>query len=84
MLSIISHLFRYERELQSTRSSTIRQDAVFGLFTGWLYLVVYIVHAVGFTVGSIFMSYGDHKTPSISDILIVSALYYKINQKMII
>jgi hypothetical protein len=83
MLVIISNLFRYETELQSTHWSRIRQGAVFGLFTGCLYLIIYIVDAVGFTFGSVLMSYGDNKTPSVSDILIVRTLYYTIDQKMI-
>jgi H+/Cl- antiporter ClcA len=77
MLVIISNLFRYETELQSTRWTSLRQGAVFGLYTGCLYLIIYIVDAVGFTFGSILMYYGDNKTPSISDIIIVSALNYR-------
>jgi hypothetical protein len=83
MLFTIFNQFRYERELQSTRWSSIRQGAVFGVFTGWLYLLMFIVYAVGFIFGSILMSYGDNKTPSVSDILIVRTLYYTIDQKMI-
>ncbi|CAF3920057.1 unnamed protein product [Rotaria sp. Silwood1] len=35
-------LFEYERELHSTRWNSIRQGAIFGAFTGWLSLIVYL------------------------------------------
>ena len=52
---------------------------MFGIFIGWLSLITYIVYSVGFIFGSILMSYENHKTLNISDILVVSILYYKIN-----
>jgi hypothetical protein len=72
------NLFRYERDLQSTRTGTIRQGALFGAFSGWLYLINYIVHAVGFIFGSILISYENPGAPSLTDIIIVGALYYRI------
>ena len=83
MYFMLFNPFRYETELQSTRTGTIRQGALFGAFSGWLYLINYIVHAVGFIFGSILMSHGNLGAPSLTDILIVSALYYRINEKII-
>ena len=68
------NLFRYERDLQSTRTGTIRQGALYGAFSGWLYLIDYIVYAVGFIFGSILMFYGNHHILNISDIIVVSDL----------
>ncbi len=78
MYFIKFNLFRYETKLQSTRTGTIRQGALYGAFSGWLYLVDYIVYAVGFIFGSILMSHENPGAPSLTDILIVSALYYRI------
>jgi len=79
---IIFNLFRYDKELQSTQWSSIRQGAIYGIFFGWIQLIFYIVHAVGFIFGSILMSHGDSAKPSLSDILIVSAVYDFITQKI--
>jgi hypothetical protein len=75
MLIVISILFRYNRELKSTSWSSIRQGALLGLFTGWLYLTTYIINVVGFTFGSILMSDKNHSILNISDIILVSALH---------
>ena len=65
-------VFRYERELDSTRLSSIRKGAAFGIFVGWSSLVTYITYALGFIFGSLLISYGNHDILSISDILVVS------------
>jgi len=72
---VISIVFRYERELYPTRWSNVRKGAIFGVFTGWMSLIVYIVYSVGFIFGSILMPYESHSTSSISDILVVSDSY---------
>lgn len=84
MKEVVSVTFRYERELHPTRWSSIRQGAWFGIFVGWVSLISYIVYAVGFIFGSILMSYKDHTKINISDIIIVSNSYYRINQKHLI
>ena len=73
---LLSFAFRYEKELHPTRWSSVRQGAIFGVFVGWLSLLTYIVYSVGFIFGSILMSYENHNTFTISDILVVSDLYY--------
>ncbi|CAF3816343.1 unnamed protein product [Rotaria sp. Silwood1] len=66
---------RYERELYSARWSSIRQGAVFGIFTGWLSLTAYLAYAVGFISGSFFMSSNDRLSMNISNILIVVPIF---------
>ncbi|CAF1113459.1 unnamed protein product [Rotaria sordida] len=66
---------RYERELHLTRWSSVRQGAIFGVFMGWLSLLTYIVYAVGLIFGSILMSYENHNTLSISDILVIVCIF---------
>ncbi|CAF1435207.1 unnamed protein product [Rotaria sordida] len=66
---------RYEKELHSTRWSSIRQGAVFGIFTGWLSLISYLAYSVGFIFGSLFTSDRVHHNSDISDILVVSNSY---------
>jgi hypothetical protein len=77
-------VFRYERELHPTRWNSIRQGLIFSVYVGWLFLVTYIVYLVGFIFGSLLMSYGDQNKLNITDILVVSVSYNKINQKIII
>jgi hypothetical protein len=64
--------FRYENELHQTQWSSLRKGAAFGIWMGWLFLMMYIVYPVIFIFGSIFMSYDDHKRLTINDILVVS------------
>ena len=45
---------------------------MFGLYMGWVYLIVYMIYSVGFIFGSILTYQQEHKL-SISDILAVSA-----------
>ncbi|CAF5061792.1 unnamed protein product, partial [Rotaria sp. Silwood1] len=66
---------RYERELYPARWSSIRQGAVFGIFTGWLSLTAYLAYAVGFISGSFFMSSNDRLSMNISNILIVVPIF---------
>ncbi|CAF2851921.1 unnamed protein product [Rotaria sp. Silwood2] len=68
-------LFEYERELYRTRWSSIRQGAIFGVFTGWLVLVSYLVYTVGFIFGSLLMKRNDSQTLSISDILVIVSIF---------
>ena len=63
---------RYERCIDATNWSSLRKGAVFGLYTGWVYLIVYMIYSVGFIFGSILTYQQGHKL-SISDILAVSA-----------
>ncbi|CAF1173110.1 unnamed protein product [Rotaria sp. Silwood1] len=63
-------LFEYERALDATRWSIIRQGAIFGVFTGWLCMISYLAYSVGFIFGSLFMSHKPHHSLSISDILV--------------
>ncbi|CAF4544511.1 unnamed protein product [Rotaria sp. Silwood1] len=72
---IIFIVFRYERELRSTRWSSIRQGAIFGIFSGWLALVSYLVYTIGFIFGALLMGNGNHNNLSISDILVVITIF---------
>ena len=69
-------MFRYEKELETTLWSSIRQGATYGIFTSWISFISYIVYAVGFIFGSILMSYKSSNTLNISDILVVSISYH--------
>ena len=75
--TVISIVFRYEGELRTTHWSSIRKGAAFGLFAGWSSLISYIVYAIGFIFGSFLLYTKSHNESSISDILVVSALYNK-------
>ncbi|CAF3237549.1 unnamed protein product [Rotaria sp. Silwood2] len=66
---------RYEKELDSTRWTNIRQGAVYGAFLGWLSLVTYLVYAVGFIFGSLLKSSKDYHGVNITDILIIVPLF---------
>ena len=70
-------LSRYEKELGSTRWSTVRKGAVYGVYTGWLHFVVFLIYSVGFIFGSILMSYEGRSEIDISDILVVSDSFEK-------
>ncbi|CAF3995308.1 unnamed protein product, partial [Adineta steineri] len=66
---------QYEKELKLNEWYTIRKDAAFGAFTGWLFFVSFVVYSIGFTFGSILMSYGNHHTLTISEILVVVNMF---------
>ncbi|CAF0995713.1 unnamed protein product [Rotaria sordida] len=66
---------RYERELYTTHWSSIRQGAIFGVFTGWLSLISYLVYTVGFIFGSLLMGNNLHHTLTISDILVIVSIF---------
>ncbi|CAF0893719.1 unnamed protein product [Rotaria sordida] len=66
---------RYDRELYPTRWSSIRKGAVFGIYTGWLSLMTYLVYSVGFIFGSLLMSHKADHTLDISDILAIVTLF---------
>ncbi|CAF1410840.1 unnamed protein product [Adineta steineri] len=65
---------QYEKELKLNEWYTIRKDAAFGAFSGWLFFIKFAVYSIGFTFGSILMSYGNHRTLTISEIIVVSVL----------
>ncbi|CAF4260421.1 unnamed protein product, partial [Rotaria sordida] len=66
---------RYDRELYSTRWSSIRKGAVLGIYTGWLSLITYLVYSVGFIFGSLLMSHKNDHTLNISDILVIVTIF---------
>ncbi|CAF4336061.1 unnamed protein product [Rotaria socialis] len=66
---------RYEKELETTRWSSIRQGAVLGIFTGWLSLMAYLVYAVGFISGSLLISRNSSRSIDISDILVIVSIF---------
>ena len=72
---VIFIAFRYDRELYPTSWSSIRKGAVFGIYTGWLSLITYLVYSIGFILGSLLMPHKDDHTLNISDILVVSNSY---------
>ncbi|CAF3841899.1 unnamed protein product, partial [Rotaria sp. Silwood1] len=61
----------YEKELIPTCWSSIRQGFIYGVYTGWLILQVYLTYSIGFISGSLLMPEKCHPFSNISDILIV-------------
>ncbi|CAF4533187.1 unnamed protein product, partial [Rotaria sp. Silwood2] len=61
---------RYEKELDTTRWNSIRQGALFGIFTGWLFLSSSLAYSVGFIFGSLLISPKFSHSLNISDILV--------------
>ncbi|CAF3900579.1 unnamed protein product [Adineta steineri] len=66
---------QYEKELKLNEWYTVRKDAAFGAYFGWLFFVNFLVYSIGFTFGSILMSYGNHRTLTISEILVVVNMF---------
>ncbi|CAF4096095.1 unnamed protein product, partial [Adineta steineri] len=66
---------QYEKELKLNEWCTVRKDAAFGAFFGWLFFINFLVYSIGFTFGSILMSDGNHRTLTISDILVVVNMF---------
>ncbi|CAF4682311.1 unnamed protein product, partial [Rotaria sp. Silwood2] len=60
----------YEKELDTTRWNSIRQGALFGIFTGWLFLSSSLAYSVGFIFGSLLISPKFSHSLNISDILV--------------
>ena len=70
--NLVCVVLRYEKELSHARWNSVRKGAVFGLYSGWLLFVTFIIYAVGFIFGAILMSYEDEHASNISDVLVVS------------
>ncbi|CAF1438405.1 unnamed protein product, partial [Adineta steineri] len=66
---------QYDKELKLTEWCTVRKDAALGALFGWFFFISFIVYSVGFTFGSILMSYGNHPTLTITEILIVVNMF---------
>ncbi|CAF1214555.1 unnamed protein product [Adineta steineri] len=66
---------QYDKELKLNEWYTVRKDATFGAYTGWLFFINFVVYSIGFTFGSILMSHGTHHTLTISDILVVVNMF---------
>ncbi|CAF3937993.1 unnamed protein product, partial [Adineta steineri] len=66
---------QYEKELKLNEWYTVRKDAAFGTYTGWLNFINFVVYSIGFTFGSILMSHGNHRTLTISEILVVVSMF---------
>ncbi|CAF2074714.1 unnamed protein product [Rotaria magnacalcarata] len=62
---------RYEKKLQATHWSSVRKGSVFGLLTGWVYLVAYIIYALGFSCGLFIMHDEGRKKFSFSDLFVI-------------
>ncbi|CAF1048390.1 unnamed protein product, partial [Rotaria sordida] len=58
---------KYQSKLQTTRWSSVRKGAMFGLLVGWVYLIGYIIYSVGFAFGSSLM---HREEISFSDLLV--------------
>ncbi|CAF4713184.1 unnamed protein product [Rotaria socialis] len=69
-----SNLFGFEKVLKSAHWSSIRQGALFGVFTGWISLVQYIIYSSGFIFGSLLLSHKVNST-NISDIFVVVNIF---------
>ncbi|CAF4380045.1 unnamed protein product, partial [Rotaria sp. Silwood2] len=65
----------YDKELNRTHWSSIRQGAMFGIFIGWISLTTCLVYAVGFIFGSLLMSQKIDDSMNISDILVVVSTF---------
>ncbi|CAF4842339.1 unnamed protein product, partial [Rotaria sp. Silwood1] len=68
-------LFEYEKELYSSHWSSVRQGAVFGIYSGWLSLINYLVYSIGFIFGSLLKPSEDQHNSNISDILVVTSIF---------
>ncbi|CAF3901696.1 unnamed protein product [Adineta steineri] len=68
-------LQKYDKELKLNEWCTVRKNAAFGAYNGWLFFISFLVYSIGFTFGSILMSYGNHRTLTISEILIVVNMF---------
>ncbi|CAF1391466.1 unnamed protein product [Adineta steineri] len=66
---------QYEKELKLNEWYTVRKDAAFGTFFGWLFFISFAVYSIGFTFGFILMSHGNHRSLTISEILIVVNMF---------
>ncbi|CAF1147490.1 unnamed protein product [Adineta steineri] len=66
---------QYEKELKLNEWCTVRKGAAFGAFNGWLFFINFLVYSIGFTFGSILMSYGNHRTLTISEILVIVNMF---------
>ncbi|CAF1240235.1 unnamed protein product [Adineta steineri] len=66
---------QYEKELKLNEWYTVRKDAAFGIFMGWLLFINFAVYSIGFTFGSILMAYGNHRSLTISEILVVVNMF---------
>ncbi|CAF1012520.1 unnamed protein product [Adineta steineri] len=66
---------QYEKELKLNEWSTVRKDAAFGAFYGWLSFMNFVIYSIGFTSGSILMFSGTHRTMNISEILIAVNMF---------
>ncbi|CAF4125410.1 unnamed protein product [Rotaria magnacalcarata] len=62
---------RYEKKLQATHWSSVRKGSVFGLLTGWVYLIAYIIYALGFSCGLFIMHDEGRKKFSFSDLFVI-------------
>ncbi|CAF1044852.1 unnamed protein product [Adineta steineri] len=61
---------KYNKELDPTYWSSIRKGAVFGVYIGWIRLLIFSSSAVGYIFGSILKSYGNEYALNIGDIII--------------
>ncbi|CAF3374097.1 unnamed protein product [Rotaria sp. Silwood1] len=66
---------QYEKELSSSHWSSIRQGAMFGIYSGWLSLINYSVYSLGFILGSLLKSSEDQYRSNITDILVVISIF---------
>ncbi|CAF4920595.1 unnamed protein product, partial [Rotaria sp. Silwood1] len=65
----------YEKELSSSHWNSIRHGAMFGIYSGWLSLINYLVYSLGFIFGSLLKSSEDQHSSNISDILVVVSIF---------
>ncbi|CAF4024797.1 unnamed protein product [Adineta steineri] len=66
---------QYDKELKLNEWCTVRKNAAFGAYNGWLFFISFLVYSIGFTFGSILMFSGTHRTLTISEILIVVNMF---------
>ncbi|CAF1182935.1 unnamed protein product [Adineta steineri] len=66
---------QYDKELQINEWCTVRKDAAYGVLFGWFFFISFIVYSIGFTFGSILISYTTHHTLNVSEIIIVVNMF---------
>ncbi len=67
-------VFRYNKEILSTRWNRIRKGIALGIYFGWNCLIVYILYFVGFLSGLSVAYDKASNHANISDIIVVSCI----------
>ncbi|CAF1325149.1 unnamed protein product [Rotaria magnacalcarata] len=66
---------RYEKELNTTQSSSIRKGVAYGLYVGWNNLIIHVIYAAGFMFGLLLMLDSGRYETTLSDVVIVVTIF---------